>query len=73
MVNVLDCDYKVNELELWSRYYIHFPSNILRKGTNPFITPVLCFLVSQLLFSSKMALALNNPQKWISYKSKKPS
>ena len=37
MANVLDYDIIVNELELQSHYYIHFPTNTLGKGMNSFI------------------------------------
>ena len=32
MANVLDWDFKVNEFELQSRYYIHFRTNTDGKG-----------------------------------------
>ena len=37
MATVLDCEFKVNEFELQSRYYVHFRTNNLEKGLNPFI------------------------------------
>ena len=41
MANVMDCGLEVNEFELHSRYYIHFQTKILGKGTNPLILPAL--------------------------------
>ena len=37
MVNQLNCDIVVNEFELQSRNYVHFLTNTLGKGKDPFI------------------------------------
>ena len=39
MAKLLDCGLKVSELELQSRYYIHFQTNTLWNGMNPLIPP----------------------------------
>ena len=41
MVKAMDCGIVVNEFELQSRYYVHFRTNTLGKGMNPFISPVM--------------------------------
>ena len=37
----LDCGIVVNEFELQSRNYIHFRTNTLGKGMDPFILPAI--------------------------------
>ena len=37
VAKVLDCNIVVNGFKLKSSYYIHFQTNALRKGINPFI------------------------------------
>ena len=37
MVKAMDNGIVVNEFELQSRYYVHFRTNTLGKGMNPFI------------------------------------
>ena len=37
VVNVQDCDIVVSEFELNSHYYVHFRTNTLGKGMNPFV------------------------------------
>ena len=39
MLKALDCEMIVNEFELQSRNYVHFRTNTLGKGMNPFILP----------------------------------
>ena len=39
MAKVMDCGLEENELELQSRYQIHFWTNTLGKGTNLLIFP----------------------------------
>ena len=39
MAKVLDCELKVSEFALQSRYYVHFQTNTLGKGMNPLMTP----------------------------------
>ena len=39
MTNVLDCDIVVSEFALQLHYYVHFGTNNLEKGMNPFIFP----------------------------------
>ena len=41
VVNVLDSHIVVSELELYSRYCIHFRTNALRKGMNPYRAVIL--------------------------------
>ena len=41
---VQHCDIVVREFELQSRYYVYFRTNTFRKGMNPFIPTVLCFI-----------------------------
>ena len=37
MVKAIDFRIEVSEFQLQSRYYVHFQTNILGKGMNPFI------------------------------------
>ena len=37
MVKALDCRIVVSEFEFHSRYYVHFRTNTVGKGMNPFI------------------------------------
>ena len=67
VVNVLTCDIVVTEFELQLCYYVHFWTNILGNGMSP---PAMSYIVL-LLFSTRMALALNNPQSWIWHLRKK--
>ena len=41
MVKALDCGIVVSEFVLQSRYYVHFRTNTLGKGMNPFILPAM--------------------------------
>ena len=41
MVKAMDCGIVVSELELQSRYYVHFRANTLGKGMNPLILPAM--------------------------------
>ena len=41
MVKVLDCSLKEIDFELQSDNYIHFWTNALEKGINPFILPAI--------------------------------
>ena len=41
MVKVMDSGIVVSELKLQSCYYIHFQTNTLGKGMNPFILPAM--------------------------------
>ena len=45
MVKVLDFGLKVSNIELLSRYYIHFQTYTLRKNMNPLILPAMGWLV----------------------------
>ena len=38
MANILDSDIFISEFELESRNYVHFRTNALGKGMNPFMT-----------------------------------
>ena len=48
IVKAMDC--VLSELELQSRYYIHFRANTLGKGMNPLILPAMGWIVPLLLF-----------------------
>ena len=39
VVKVFDCNVVLSKFELQSQYYVHFPTNTLRKGMNPLHTP----------------------------------
>ena len=41
MVKAIDCGIVVSESELRSRYYVHFRTNTIGKGTNPLILPAM--------------------------------
>ena len=41
VANFLDCDIVENEFELQSHYYVHFQTNIVRKGVDPLIPPAM--------------------------------
>ena len=41
MFKAMDCGIVVSELELQSRYYVHFRANTLGKGMNPLIPPTM--------------------------------
>ena len=41
MVKAMDCGIVVSEFVLQSRYYVHFRTNTLGKGMNPFILPAM--------------------------------
>ena len=41
MVKAMDCGIVVREIELQSRYYIHFRANTIGKGMNPQILPAM--------------------------------
>ena len=41
MVKAMNCRIVVSEFELHSRYYVHFRTNTLGKGMNPFIFPAM--------------------------------
>ena len=40
MVKAMDCGVVVSKFEFQSRYYVHFRTNTLGKGTNPLILPI---------------------------------
>ena len=50
MTKVLDCSLKVSEFQLHLHYYIHFCTNTLGKGMNPFIPLAMSRIVSLLFF-----------------------
>ena len=51
VVNFLGWDIVVSEFKLQSRYYVHFRTNTLGKGTNTIIhTQILCLIVPLLSF-----------------------
>ena len=41
MVKALDCGIVLGESELHSHYFVHFQTNTLWKGMNPFIFPAM--------------------------------
>ena len=41
MVKALDYGIVIRELKIQSRYYVHFRTNILTKGKNPLILPLM--------------------------------
>ena len=41
MVKAMDCGVVVREFVLQLRYYVHFSTNTLGKGTNPLILPAM--------------------------------
>ena len=43
MADVLDCNIVISEFELQLHYYVQFLSNILKKGMNSIIIPVILF------------------------------
>ena len=50
MVKAKDCGIVVNEIELQSRYYVHFRTNTLGKGMNSLILPAIGQWVLLLFF-----------------------
>ena len=61
VANMLHYDIIVNRFELQLRYYIHFRTNIIRKGMNPFIPGYESDSTTTVL--SKELLASDNSQK----------
>ena len=51
MVQAMDCKIVGSEFELQSLYYVHFRTNTLRKGMNPFIPPNYGFNSTTTAFS----------------------
>ena len=41
MVKAMDSRIEVSEFDLQSRYYVHFQTNTLGKGMNPYIVPAM--------------------------------
>ena len=41
MANVLDCGITVSEFKFQPYYHVHFRTNTLGKGMNPFILPAM--------------------------------
>ena len=51
IAKVLDCGLEVNESEIQSRFYVHFPTNTLRKGIEvSYVPSAMGQIVSQLFF-----------------------
>ena len=50
VANVLYCDIVVSEFELQSHANVHFLIDILGKGMNLLMPPVICWIVSLLFF-----------------------
>ena len=71
MAKVLESDIVVSEFELKSRYYFCVWTKIFEKGMNPLIFQAMGKMVPLLSFN-KDGLVLNNPQKLIYHKTKKP-
>ena len=59
VVNVLDCDSVGSEFEHKSNLYVHFLTNILEKGMNPFIPPLAMVWIVQLRFIYKDGFGIN--------------
>ena len=49
MAKVLDCNLKVSEFELQACYYVHFRTNTLGEGINPFLSPLAIGEIETLL------------------------
>ena len=41
MIKAMDCEIVVSKFEFQSRYHVHFRTNTLGKGMNPFIPPAM--------------------------------
>ena len=65
IANVLDCNIVGSKFKLQSQSYVLFRTNTLAKGMNSFIHPRFGLKSHQCYTLARMALALNNPQKWI--------
>ena len=50
MAKVLHCGLEVSEFDLQAWYYVHFQTNILRKGMKLLILPTIDKIVSLLFF-----------------------
>ena len=72
MNKMLKFGLEVSEFELQLYYYIHFWTNILGKGMNPLVSPPPQLWVKwyHCCSSSRIALALNNPQRFMSLNKK---
>ena len=68
MVKSMDCEIVVNEFVLHSRYYVHFRANTLGK-----YPPSYGLNSTNYCSSRRIALALNNLQRLICHKIKKPN
>ena len=53
IAKMLDCGLEVSKFKLQWRYYIHFWRYTLGKGMNPFISPVMSWIVSLLFLIYK--------------------
>ena len=47
---MMDCSLEVNEIELQSRYYVHFQSNTIGNGINILSTPNYGLIVQLFFF-----------------------
>ena len=59
LCNMSSCDIIVSEIEIQLPYFIPFRTNTLEKGMNPLYPSSYGFNYSIIIFSIKMALALN--------------
>ena len=53
-----NCEIVLREFELQSRYYVHFRTNALAKGMNPFILPALNWIVPLLFYKDGYGIKL---------------
>ena len=54
MVKAMDCEIEVSDFVLQSRYYVHFRTNTLGRGMNPFILPAMGYIAPLLFFLEKI-------------------
>ena len=52
MVKAMDCGIVAREFKLQLRYYVHFRTNTLGKGMDPFILPAMDYLVHSKRFQT---------------------
>ena len=63
MANVLVCGLEVSMFKLQPHYYVHFRTNSLGKGMNPFYSP--SYRLNSIIAVSRMNFAWNNPRRLI--------
>ena len=70
---MLDGGLETSEFKLQLCYYVHVRTNNLGKSMNTHILSQLWVKLYHNCFSTRMALALSNPQRFICHKTKKPN